>query len=123
MRTWLNVKCGDLSAIIQQKSRQAGLTVVELMMVVPIIGVLAAIAIPAYDDYVEEARVAQAVSEIGYMSAQIEGYWSDERAYPDGLGDIGLQACWIREIININTSNYLGKKVMVAVVKTESSTH
>ena len=121
MRTWLNVKCGDLSAIIQQKSRQAGLTLVELMMVVAIIGVLAAIAIPAYDDYVEEARVAQAVSEIGYMSAQIEAYWSDERAHPDGLGDIGLLACWVRGVININTSNYLGKKVVVAVVKTKSS--
>ncbi len=89
MRTWLNMKCGDLLVIIQQKSRQAGLTLVELMMVVAIIGVLAAIAIPAYDDYVEEARVAQAVSEIGYMSAQIEAYWNDERVYPDGLADIG----------------------------------
>jgi len=87
------VKRGDLSAIIQQKSRQAGLTLVELMMMVAIIGVLAANAIPAYDDYVEEARVAQAVSEIEYMSAQIEAYSSNERAYPDGLGDIGLLAC------------------------------
>jgi general secretion pathway protein G len=68
---------------------QSGLTLVELMIVVAIIGVLASIAIPAYEDHIEKARVAQAVSDIVSISLKAEAYWNDERKYPDSLADIG----------------------------------
>ena len=68
---------------------QNGLTLVELMIVVAIIGVLASIATPAYEDYTEKARIANAVSDIASISIKAEAYWNDARRYPDTLADIG----------------------------------
>jgi general secretion pathway protein G len=70
----------------------SGLTLVELLIAIAIIGVLAAIAIPAYADYKERARVYEAVTEISTMASKIGQYWQDARSYPDSLADIGLGA-------------------------------
>lgn len=68
----------------------AGFTLIELILVVAIIGVLASIAIPAYQDYQEKARIYGAVTDITSMAAKIEAYYQDAREYPDSLAEIGL---------------------------------
>lgn len=70
--------------------RLSGFTLVELILVVAIIGVLSSIALPAYQDHQEKARVYGAVTDISSMSAIIEAYWQDAREYPDSLADVGL---------------------------------
>jgi general secretion pathway protein G len=67
-----------------------GFTLVEMMITVAIIGILAAIAIPAYSNYVERARVSAAISDIATMSVQIEHYFVENRVYPDSLADVKL---------------------------------
>ena len=76
--------------MLNQKKYCDGLTLVELMIAVAIVGMLASIAIPAYEDYKERARVYQAVSDIGAMSALIEASYQDNRYYPETLEDVGL---------------------------------
>lgn len=54
------------------KTAQAGFTLIELMIVVAIMGILAAVAIPAYQDYVARAQVSAGLAEISPGKTSIE---------------------------------------------------
>ncbi|MGM9483696.1 type IV pilin protein [Roseateles sp. NT4] len=60
-----------------------GFTLIELMIAVAIIGILAAVAIPQYRDYVTRSRLADASSGLTTMRAQMERYYQDNRTYLD----------------------------------------
>jgi len=55
-----------------KNSMQKGFTLIELMIVIAIIGVLAAVAIPAYQDYIAKSQVATSLAEIQSAKNQIE---------------------------------------------------
>ncbi|HEY2627642.1 MAG TPA: type IV pilin protein [Usitatibacter sp.] len=62
--------------------QERGFTLLELMMVVTIIAILAAIAIPSYSDYVTRGRVVEATAGLGDGRNKMEQYFQDNRAYP-----------------------------------------
>jgi len=74
-----------------------GFTLLEALIALCIIGVLAAIAVPRYQDYVYRAQVAQAVTDITALSVKIKHYELDQRTLPDSLADIranGMRDPW-----------------------------
>src|SRR5438128_11310488 len=56
------------------KRVQQGFTLIELMIVVAIVGILAAIAIPAYTDYIVRAKVSEAVASTGACKTSVAEY-------------------------------------------------
>jgi len=61
-----------------------GFTLLELMITVAIIGILAAIAIPMYGDYVTRSKIIGATSRLGDIRTQMEKYFMDNRTYLNG---------------------------------------
>jgi type IV pilus assembly protein PilA len=56
------------------KRVQQGFTLIELMIVVAIVGILAAIAIPAYSDYVVRSKVSEAMASLGACKTSVAEY-------------------------------------------------
>jgi type IV pilus assembly protein PilA len=73
-----------------KKPNQQGFTLIELMIVVAIIGILAAIALPAYQDYTKRAHVSEGMSLASGAKTAVTEYYSSNGTWPSGNTEAGL---------------------------------
>ena len=71
------------------KRTQAGFTLIELMIVIAILGILAAIAIPAYQDYSIRAKISEAINTASPAKLAVSEYYQSEGALPTNRTEAG----------------------------------
>ena len=69
---------------------QKGFTLIELMIVVAIVGILAAIAIPAYKDYIARSKVSECAATMGACKTSITEYFNTRNVFP---ADVSAAGC------------------------------
>ncbi len=74
------------------KNVQRGVTLIELMIVVAIIGLLAVLAIPAYTDYSIRAQISEGLNLAGSAKTSVTEYYQDRSLIPTDNAEAGLEA-------------------------------
>jgi general secretion pathway protein G len=88
----LDSLAGKLIKVLIQKNKEKsqGFTLMEIFIVLAIIGILAAIAIPNYINYRNKGHIAHAISEINSIQKAIANYRIRDSELPDSLADINM---------------------------------
>ncbi|RZU99137.1 pilin [Spiribacter vilamensis] len=74
------------------RRQQKGFTLIELMIVVAIVGILAAVAVPAYSDYTTRAKVTEGIAAAGAAKTSVADYYYAKGEFPGSSSDAGLGA-------------------------------
>ena len=61
--------------------KQTGFTLLEIMVVVVLVAILAAIGLPSYNDYILRSRLGEAYANMSDLSTKLEQYFADQRTY------------------------------------------
>ena len=85
--------------------KNQGFTLIELMIVVAIIGILAAVAVPAYQDYTIRAKVTEGIGFAAAGKTAIAEYHSTKAVFPPTIADAGLETTITSHVNSIGVVN------------------
>ncbi len=67
-----------------------GFTLIELMVVIAIIGILAAVAIPGYQSFIDKGKAAETAASMVEVQSKLEIYFAQHNSMPDSLAALGV---------------------------------
>ncbi|CAB1368581.1 pilin [Denitratisoma oestradiolicum] len=83
------------------KKVQQGFTLIELMIVVAIVGILAAVALPAYQDYTVRARVTEGLARLAEAKTSVAEYFSAMNTFAPNTASAGFNSAAAGNVIRV----------------------
>ena len=105
------------------KHLQKGFTLIELMIVVAIIGILAAVAIPAYQDYTARAQVSEAAELLSGGKTPYAEWFSDKGIWPTSSSSVmgNTIGKYVRGIVQNTAAGTSGVLTLTATMRNTAS--
>lgn len=75
---------------MKSKQSQQGFTLIELMIVIAIIGILAAVAVPQYQNYTARAKISEALTLAAKLKTTLSEYYVTNNAWPTDAAKAGI---------------------------------
>jgi type IV pilus assembly protein PilA len=98
-------------------ARQQGFTLIELMIVIAIVGILAAIALPAYQDYTVRAKMSEPLAAMAEAKTTVTEYFATRGVLPDDAAQAGINSSPNKEIVASVQFTSAGGGLITAVMQ------
>ena len=76
---------------MKQTTKPRGFTLAEVLLAIAIIGILAAIAVPSYSEYIKQTHLNSAAQKAEHLQLLLQEYWEDNETYVEGANNAELQ--------------------------------